>query len=92
MEEHWAVEVASGDFQQFMRKLPEYEQAVVVAAIQHVLAAEAIGTCDREWERPSAVLLCGGYGKGRDSSVKRQQREIVRARPELARWKRSSQS
>lgn len=47
----WAVVVASDDFERFMRKLPEYEQAVVVAAIEHVLAAEGIGICDSEWGR-----------------------------------------
>ena len=49
MGERWAVEVASDDFERFVRKLPEYEQAVVVAAIQHVLAVEGIGICDSEW-------------------------------------------
>ena len=38
------------------------------------------------------VLLLGGYDKGRDPSDRRQQREIARARAELARWKHESKA
>ncbi len=131
--EQWTVEVASDDFERFVRKLPAYEQAVVVAAIRHVLAVEGIGICDSEWGKPlgrglyefrirrsldtilraaglpdaggrrevlvrvfcsfvgnRVILLLGGYDKKRDASDRRQQREIARARAELARWKCSS--
>ena len=37
------------------------------------------------------VILLGGYDKRRDSSAKRQQREIVAARATLAAWKRAQQ-
>lgn len=52
MGEQWTVEVVSDDFERFVRKLPAYEQAVVVAAIRHVLAVEGIGICDSEWGKP----------------------------------------
>lgn len=52
MAERWTVEVASDDFERFVRKLPEYEQAVVVAALQHVLAVDGVGICDTEWGKP----------------------------------------
>ena len=127
--------MASDDFERFVRKLPGYEQAVVVAAIRHVLAVEGIAICDTEWGKPlgrglyefrirrslgtilrsaglpnavgggevlvrvfcsfvgnKVVLLLGGYDKRRDPSDRRQQREIARARAELARWKRESKA
>ena len=39
------------------------------------------------FERGRVVLLLGGYDKGKDSSVSRQQREIAAARRVLAEWK-----
>lgn len=36
-------------------------------------------------------LLLGGYDKGRDTSVKRQQREIASARRLLTQWRRQQQ-
>lgn len=38
------------------------------------------------------VLLLGGYDKRPDPSARRQQREIARARAELARWRRESRA
>ena len=49
MVERWAIEIASDDFERFMRKLPEYERDVVDAAIRYVLAVEGIAICDTEW-------------------------------------------
>lgn len=133
MERAWTLEVAGDSFERFMRKLPGYEQAVVDAAIRHVLAVEGIGICDSEWGKAlggglyefrvrrsltailssagvadagrarravlvrvfcafsgnRVVILLGGYDKGRDPSVKRQQREIAAARATLSAWKRA---
>lgn len=38
------------------------------------------------------ILLLGGYDKGRDPSDRRQQREIVQARKDLANWHRRQRS
>ncbi len=40
------------------------------------------------FERGRAVLLVGGYDKGKDPSGSRQRREIAAARRVLAEWKR----
>jgi hypothetical protein len=34
------------------------------------------------------ILLLGGYDKGRDPSDRKQQRQITRARKNLAEWQR----
>jgi len=75
----WTVEVAGDDFERFMRKLPEYEQAVVDAAIRHVLAVEGIGICDSEWGK--------ALGAGRYEF--RVRRSLAVARAALAAWKRA---
>lgn len=49
MTGQWQVEYSGDRFERFLRKLPEYEQAVAVAAIERVLAVEGIAICDSEW-------------------------------------------
>lgn len=45
--------------------------------------------CTFEWDR--VVLLLGGYDKLRDTSQRRQQREIANARRARAEWKRQQE-
>lgn len=49
MAERWRIEIADERFERFMRKLRPYEQAVLDAAIRHVLAVEGIDICASEW-------------------------------------------
>lgn len=39
-------------FEKFFLGLPEYEQAVLEAAITHVLAVRGIDICNGEWGKP----------------------------------------
>jgi hypothetical protein len=48
----WTIEYAGEDFARFYRSLPEYEQAVLTAAIEHVLKVHGIDVCTGEWGRP----------------------------------------
>jgi hypothetical protein len=48
----WTIEYAGEDFARFYRSLPEYEQAVLTAAIEHVLKVYGIEICTGEWGRP----------------------------------------
>jgi hypothetical protein len=130
----WSVEYEGGAFERFLLSLPAYEQAVLVAAIEHVLQVYGIDICSGEWGKPlgeglyefrirkslrtilvsagldapeesgtdrrlllrvfctfhgdKIVLLHHGYNKKTDSSDKRQQREIAKARKIHERWKR----
>lgn len=130
----WSVEYEGASFERFLFSLPSYEQAVLVAAVEHVLKAHGIDICSGEWGTPlgeglyefrirkslrtilasarlvppgdtgadrsvllrvfctfygdKIVLLYHGYDKKADPSVKRQQREIARARKIHEHWKR----
>lgn len=48
----WSVEYEGDAFRDFVLSLPEYEQAVVGAAITHVLAVHGIDICAGEWGKP----------------------------------------
>ncbi|WP_174442348.1 hypothetical protein [Demequina gelatinilytica] len=134
MGEWTAEDTDDGAFEKFLLGLPEYEQAVLVAAVEHVLERLGIDICQSEWgkalgdglyefrvrrslqailseakmplpskvggtDRPvllrvfctfhgqRAVLLLGGYDKGKDGSTRRQQGEIKRARKRLKTWR-----
>lgn len=56
-----------------VRGLPDYEQAVLTAAIEH---------------GNKIVLIFDGYNKKKDSSKKRQNKAIYQARAKLGMWKR----
>ncbi|PKQ25121.1 MAG: hypothetical protein CVT64_11365 [Actinobacteria bacterium HGW-Actinobacteria-4] len=45
----WRIEYSGDRFERFLRKLPEYEQAVAVAAIERVLAVEGLAICESDW-------------------------------------------
>jgi len=45
----WQVESEGDTFERFVRKLPAYEQAVALAAIEHILAKDGIDICQGEW-------------------------------------------
>lgn|GEM_PF-1493135 len=45
----WSVEYEGDAFERFLFSLPAYEQAVLVAAIEHVLQAYGIDICAGEW-------------------------------------------
>lgn len=50
MAETWSVEYADdGKFERFFNGLGEYEQAVLVAAVEHVLQPYGIDICQGEW-------------------------------------------
>jgi hypothetical protein len=46
------VEYEGDTFERFLFSLPEYEQAVLIAAIEHVLQARGIEVCSGEWGKP----------------------------------------
>lgn len=48
----WSIEFQGDAFQRFFLSLPQYEQAVVSAAITHVLAVHGIDVCAGEWGKP----------------------------------------
>lgn len=48
----WRIEYEGDRFERFFLRLPEYEQAVLEAAITHVLAVRGIDICQGEWGKP----------------------------------------
>lgn len=48
----WTIEYEGAGFERFFVKLAGYEQAVLVAAIEHVLKVHGIDICQGEWGKP----------------------------------------
>lgn len=48
----WTVEYEGDTFERFLFSLPQYEQAVLVAAMEHVLQVFGIDICSGEWGKP----------------------------------------
>ena len=48
----WSVEYQGDAFERFLFSLPAYEQAVLVAAVEHVLQVYGIDICSGEWGKP----------------------------------------
>lgn len=48
----WTIEYEGDRFEKFFLGLPEYEQAVLEAAVTHVLAVRGIDICSGEWGKP----------------------------------------
>lgn len=48
----WSVEYEGKAFECFVLSLPEYEQAVLTAAIERVLKVYGIDICSGEWGKP----------------------------------------
>lgn len=48
----WTAEYEGGAFERFYLSLPPYEQAVLTAAIEHVLEVHGIDICAGEWGKP----------------------------------------
>jgi hypothetical protein len=48
----WTIEYEGESFARFYRSLPEYEQAVLTAALEHVLRVHGIDICAGEWGKP----------------------------------------
>lgn len=48
----WSIEYEGDRFERFLFSLPEYEQAVLIAAIENVLAVYGIDICAGEWGKP----------------------------------------
>lgn len=48
----WSIEYEGDAFERFLESLPGYEQAVLVAAIEHVLQVHGIEVCSGEWGKP----------------------------------------
>jgi hypothetical protein len=130
----WSIEYGGESFARFYRSLPECEQAVLTAALEHVLRVHGIDICAGEWGKPLGhglyefrvrrsldailtaagldprslsgadrsvlirvfctfhgdriVVLHHGYDKKRDPSLKRQQKEIAKARKIHEAWRR----
>ncbi|WP_174435648.1 hypothetical protein [Demequina sediminicola] len=72
MGEWSAQDTDDGDFERFFKKLPEYEQAVLEAAVTHVLERLGIDICTTEWGKS----LGGGLYEFR---VRRSLTAILRA-------------
>ena len=53
----WRIEYEGTAFARFFTSLPEYEQAVLTAAIEHVLAVQGIDICAGEWGKPLGDAL-----------------------------------
>ena len=53
----WTIEYDGDAFERFYSSLPEYEQAVLAAAIRHVLAVDGIDVCSGEWGKPLGAGL-----------------------------------
>ena len=66
----WTIEYEGAAFDRFFESLPGYEQTVLVAAIEHVLARHGIDICAGEWGKP----LGGGLYEFR---VRRSLRAIL---------------
>ena len=49
---NWHVEYEGDSVERFFFSLPEYEQAVLTAAIEHVLQVHGIDICAGEWGKP----------------------------------------
>lgn len=49
---NWSVDYEGDWFERFFLSLPEYEQAVLAAAIEHVLEVHGIDICAGEWGKP----------------------------------------
>lgn len=48
----WSVDYEGDSFARFFFSLPEYEQAVLTAAIEHVLQVHGIDICAGGWGKP----------------------------------------
>lgn len=48
----WQIEYEGRGFERFYLGLPKYEQAVLAAAIEHVLAKEGMDVLTTEWGKP----------------------------------------
>lgn len=48
----WTVEYEGDGFESFLRSLPPYEQAVLIAAVENVLQNYGIDICSGEWGKP----------------------------------------
>jgi hypothetical protein len=48
----WTITYEGDKFERFLLSLPEYEQAVLVAAIEYVLRVYGVNICEGEWGRP----------------------------------------
>lgn len=55
----WSVEYEGSSFERFLRSLPAYEQAVLIAAIENVLQVHGIDICAGEWGKPLGNGLFG---------------------------------
>lgn len=72
----WRIEIEGDDFNKFVRKLPAYEQAVLFAAIEQVLALSGPDICDSEWGRP---LGSGLY----EFRIRRSLNALTKSQPEF---------
>jgi len=48
----WSIEYEGNGFARFLKSLPAYEQAVLIAAIENVLQVHGIDICAGEWGKP----------------------------------------
>ena len=88
----WDVEYNDDKFEKFVESLPEYEQAVLFAAIDHVLAIAGIDICESEWGKAlgdglyefrvrkslNAILNAAGVDKVEDTTSGNDQQVLLR--------------
>jgi hypothetical protein len=48
----WSIEYEGADFERFFSRLGGYEQAVLAAAIDHVLKVHGVDICQGDWGKP----------------------------------------
>lgn len=48
----WSIEYEGDGFERFLLSLAPYEQAVLIAAVEHVLHRHGIDICAGEWGKP----------------------------------------
>lgn len=53
----WSVEYEGDAFERFLFSLPPYEQAVLVATIEHVLQVYGMDICSGAWGKPLGLGL-----------------------------------
>lgn len=71
MDEHWKVDYFEGTFERSFSSLGPYEQAVLGAAVKHVLAPGGMDVCRNEWGK--------NLGKGLyEFRIRRSLRTILR--------------
>lgn len=83
----WTIEYEGEAFARFFFSLGDYEQAVLTAAIEHVLAVHGIDICNGEWASPcSAGSTSSAFARHFTQSSLRRTRPCPRILSPLTEW------